>query len=567
MHAQENVHFYSLHFRSELAADILVERIGRDLQKNINAFSSIVCALIVVFFSRILSAMCSCVRNNGQSIEHCLEFLAIFELVVHPEASNTEVHYLTPCAAKILGCEQNNKGFDILDCIAQRDRKRVLTTLQNCTADQQWLQEFTTIAGNRVRVRAKGRLHKKGGIVWTGVLDDVGVEHDLAYVSRERDRHKAAANQLARRCSFLAHEVRNTLFPHQMMLAEIKDHHPGSVENVELMQAGYRTVGKILDRALMVAKHEAGEMPTKSVRFDLVQLCKSLVGYASAATARNSNQQVDIVDDVADSNSSLWVVGDRQVCEQAATNLLSNAIKYGDGKQLKLHLSYDGSVFTFTVTDKGKGMSAEDLETARAPFGTIREGDDETQGTGLGLPLSHAMLVNAGGSLALESKGVGHGTTATMQLPLPQSICPNPNMVSQSDELPAWVNDCKSSAHAVRVLLVDDSKLILKMMSRLCAKVGIDCDTATNGEAALDLMTQQHKQYTLVLIDRCMPGLHGDVVCQKARESGYKGVVVLLTGDQIADPAPLMHEFGLSGVLCKSKKGASMQSILEHIAV
>ena len=333
------------------------------------------------------------------------------------------------------------------------------------------------------------------------------------------------------------------------------------------MQAGYRTVGEILDRALVVAKYEAGQMSTKSIRFNLVQLCKSLVAYADAATARNANQRVEVVDVVIDSDASLWVVGDRQVCEQAATNLLSNAIKYGEGKQLKLHLSYDGSVFTFRVTDKGKGMSAEDLETARAPFGTIRKGDDQTQGTGLGLPLTHVMLANAGGSLTLQSEGLGHGTMATMQLPLPKSISSNPKIVGRPKGLPAWVNDCKRSAHPVRVLLVDDSTLILKMMSRLCAKIGIDYDTATNGEAALDLMAQQHKQYTLVLIDRCMPGVNGDVACRRARVAGYKGAVVLLTGDQISEPTSLMQQFGLSGVLCKSKQDTSMQQILTHLAL
>ena len=118
---------------------------------------------------------------------------------------------------------------------------------------------------------------------------------------------------------------------------------------------------------------------------------------------------------------------------------------------------------------------------------------------------------------------------------------------------------------SVLVLLVDDSRLVLKMMCRLCTKIGIPYETATNGKDALDLMTNQSKQYTLVLMDRSMPGLQGDVVCQKARAEGYEGVVVLLTGDQIPDPAPLMQEFGLSGVLSKSGQQTSMRSILEHL--
>ena len=86
------------------------------------------------------------------------------------------------------------------------------------------------------------------------------------------------------------------------------------------------------------------------------------------------------------------------------------------------------------------------------------------------------------------------------------------------------------------VLLVDDSQLILKMMCRLCAKIDIPHETVTNGKDALEMMTSQRKQYTLVLIDRSMPRLQGDVVCPKVRAEGYQGVVVLLTGDQTPTP-------------------------------
>jgi len=503
-----------------------------------------------------------------QTMERRLEFVPVFELVVHGEES-TEILYMTPLAAEILGCKQTTTpGIDILDYIAEADRALVLKTLNNSTPNNKWLQEFKTIAGTRVRGCAKGHLNSRGETVWTGVFDDVGAQHDLAHVSRERDMQELVAAQLKKRCNFLAHEVRNTLFPHDLMLEGMKAQYPDIRENIELMRAGYRTVGDILDRALRIAQYEAGEMTTKSICFDLVRLCRSLEAYAEAAAVQSSNQEVEVVYELLDGNGSLWVVGDRQVCEQAATNLLSNAVKYGGGKPLKMHLSYDGSVFTFTVTDKGRGMSPEDLKTACVPFGTIRKGNDQTQGTGLGLPLTHAMVVNAGGSLTLQSEGLGQGTVATMHIPLPKSTSAAQNVADKQPgnvDLPAWVDECKRSPLPVLVLLVDDSRLVLKMMCRLCAKIGIPHETATNGKDALDMMTSQRKEYTLVLMDRSMPGLQGDVVCQKARAEGYKGVVVLLTGDQIPDPSALMQQFGLSGILCKSGRQTSIQSILKHL--
>ena len=503
-----------------------------------------------------------------KTMERRLEFVPVFELVVHGE-ENTEILYLTPLAEEILGCKQTTPGLDILDYIAQEDRELVLTTLNNSAPANKWLQEFKTIAGSRVRACATGRLNSRGETVWTGVLDDVGAQHDLKHVRRERDMQETVAAQLKKRCNFLAHEVRNTLFPHDMMLEDMKERYPDILENIELMQAGYRTVGQILDRALMIAKYEAGEMTTKSICFDLVRLCKSLQAYAEAAAVRNSNQEVEVVYDLIDHTDSLWVVGDRQVCEQAATNLLSNAVKYGGGKPLKMYLSYDGSMLTFTVTDKGRGMSTEDLKTACVPFGIIRKGNDQTKGTGLGLPLTHAMVINAGGSLTLQSKGLGQGTVATMRLPLSKSTSATQNVTGTKQpehvQLPAWVDECKKSPLPVRVLLVDDSRLVLKTMCRLCTKIGIPYETATNGKDALDLLTCKRKQYTLVLMDRTMPGLQGDVVCQKARAKGYKGVIVLLTGDQIPDPTSTMRQFGLSDILCKSGQQTYLRNILKHL--
>ena len=509
-------------------------------------------------------------HNTLQTMERRLEFVPVFELVLRGE-QNTEVLYLTSVAADILGRKQKAETFDILEYIIEGDRDRVLTSLKNSAPGTKWVQEFTTISGSRARGYAKGRLNNTGETVWTGVLDDVGLQHDLVHVRRERDLQNAVAEQLQRRCNFLAHEVRNTLFPHKMMLEDMTTRYPDIKENVELMQAGYRTVGEILDRALMIAKYEVGEMTTKSIRFNLVLLCRSLEAYARAAAVRDINQQITVVYKFSDDDDIQWVVGDRQVCEQAATNLLSNAIKYGAGKPLKMHLSYDGKVFTFTVTDKGRGMTADDLKTACVPFGTIRTGNDQTKGTGLGLPLTHAMVVNAGGSLSLRSKGLGQGTVVIMRLPLVRSTSSGKQITTQPPEvedLPVWLNECKNSPLPVRVLLVDDSPLILKMMSHACTKIGLPFDTAVNGQAALELLTQQHKQYTLVLMDRCMPDIQGNVVCQRARESGYKGVVVLLTGDQIPDPTSMMQQFGLSGILCKSgQRRLPIQDLLKQLVV
>ena len=82
---------------------------------------------------------------------------------------------------------------------------------------------------------------------------------------------------------------------------------------------------------------------------------------------------------------------------------------------------FDGSysMSNRALQDKGRGMTADQLSKAMVPFGQIRVAGEVRSGTGLGLPLTKAMIeVGHKGSLTLESGGLGQGTTATMRVPV-----------------------------------------------------------------------------------------------------------------------------------------------------
>jgi signal transduction histidine kinase len=69
------------------------------------------------------------------------------------------------------------------------------------------------------------------------------------------------------------------------------------------------------------------------------------------------------------------------------------------------------------VVDTGIGIAAEHIEKVMSPFGQVHEASNrDTQGTGLGLPLSKALVELHAGRLFLESQP-GKGTTAVVQLP------------------------------------------------------------------------------------------------------------------------------------------------------
>ncbi len=117
--------------------------------------------------------------------------------------------------------------------------------------------------------------------------------------------------------------------------------------------------------------------------------------------------------------SSPLVTVDCRKLKQALLNLLANAVKFTpDGGTIVLRAwsnRTDGVVMQ--VVDDGIGIALQDIPKALSPFQQVHgELSREHEGTGLGLPLTKALIEQHGGSLDLQSK-LGEGTTVTIRLP------------------------------------------------------------------------------------------------------------------------------------------------------
>ena len=110
---------------------------------------------------------------------------------------------------------------------------------------------------------------------------------------------------------------------------------------------------------------------------------------------------------------------EERAIKQILTNLLTNAIKFTpEGGTVSLTAEQtDKGDLRIVVEDTGIGMSAEEIPVAMAPFGQIESAlSRKNQGTGLGLPLTRALVELHGGTLDLES-AVGKGTKITLLFP------------------------------------------------------------------------------------------------------------------------------------------------------
>jgi len=97
-------------------------------------------------------------------------------------------------------------------------------------------------------------------------------------------------------------------------------------------------------------------------------------------------------------------------------NLMQNAIIYGKSG-LAVRTWREGDMACVAICDRGSGISAQELETLKAPFSRGRNAQDHAGGTGLGLAIVERIARLHGGSLHFHPRD-GGGLEAVVALPL-----------------------------------------------------------------------------------------------------------------------------------------------------
>ena len=170
----------------------------------------------------------------------------------------------------------------------------------------------------------------------------------------------------------------------------------------------------LINDILDLSKVEAGKQELQEAVVDLPRL----VGESTTLVKKNAEQAgIRLRSHVAPDLPP--IIADQVKVKQALVNLLSNAVKFTPaGGTVTVEAGRDaGGGLAIAVHDTGIGIAAEDLPKVLEPFHQVANSlTRQHQGTGLGLPLSKALIEMHGGTLALESEP-SVGTIATIRLP------------------------------------------------------------------------------------------------------------------------------------------------------
>ncbi|WP_404380467.1 PAS-domain containing protein [Caenispirillum salinarum] len=238
-----------------------------------------------------------------------------------------------------------------------------------------------------------------------------------------RDAKEAAERGNRAKAAFLAnvsHELRTPLNAIIGFSEAISGELFGPLENAtyreyvaDIYDSGTHLLNLIND-ILDMSKAEAGRIDLNEEPVNLVEVVHACVKMVSK---RADSADVALHAAVPDDLPRL-LADDRRI-KQILLNLLSNAVKFTDigGRvDLSCRVTADGRL-ALRVADTGIGMTAEDLDKAMEPFGQVDSRlARRYEGTGLGLPLTKALVEHHGGELVAESEP-GQGTAITALFP------------------------------------------------------------------------------------------------------------------------------------------------------
>ena len=123
----------------------------------------------------------------------------------------------------------------------------------------------------------------------------------------------------------------------------------------------------------------------------------------------------------------------------------------------------------------------------------------------------------------------------------------------------------------LRCLIVDDAPVVRKMIGRVVQDLFASIAYAANGEEATQLVSrslssaQTDDKFDIIFMDRCMPVKDGIEATRTIRDMGYRGVILGVTGDALAEDVETFLQAGADKVVTKPIRADHFIQLIEGI--
>jgi CheY-like chemotaxis protein len=261
----------------------------------------------------------------------------------------------------------------------------------------------------------------------------------------------------------------------------------------------------------------------------------------------------------------VFIDGDMVRLTQLLSNLLINASKFSADHtviEIAAHLS-DGQI-AIAIKDHGIGISAELQPRLFTLFTQGPAGQGASLGgLGIGLSLVKTIAEMHGGSVSVQSEGVGLGSEFTVVLPvLSADMAAEAVRIAKAAKAAEKVT-VKLPFVAKRVLLIDDNADINRTVSEFLMAAGHTVSCAADGAIALKMVNLH--TYDVICCDIGLPGMDGYEVAKQLllAEKPTRARLIAITGYDQADMRERALAAGFMHYMVKPIFGNDLLDLIE----
>lgn len=317
-------------------------------------------------------------------------------------------------------------------------------------------------------------------------------------------------------------------------------------------------VNGILDISLL----EAGSIKINNSNYEVYEMLENVIELTKSKVIKKN---LEIKANISDTIPTV-LYGDSERIKQALLNLFDNAIKFtkSGSIELKVTSTISGSLcrLKMSVKDTGIGISKGDIHKLFEKFGKLND-SSLSVGNGLGLAITKNIVDLMGGKIDVESeKDLGSIFTITIDQKIISNVTKKEVVAHYNDE-EVKVFD----ASGKKVLVVDDNRLNIKVISKILQSYNIEIVSCTSGQECLDIL-EKNQNFDLILMDDMMPNMSGietlEILKKLARVSGFSIPVVVLTANAVTGMKEEYLKKGFDDYLAKPIEKPELNRVLKR---